>query len=227
MSEVDTPAGGTTPTVDTPTPAQESVTLSKEDHAKLVADAAELERARAQQASADREAARLKRILDGRGSESKGRFNKPAPKATPSPEDEDAYVAEQERKAERYLVSIALDPKYRDLLDSDGTLRDLLTRNPLGALPILANDAVDAEDANELVRAELDKRLASFQAGKPAAPTQEPEKKVETPQTPPAGGVNTSSDQVDSAKEEARKNPNTERALAGMIAAGLKQIPGK
>ena len=48
-----------------------------------------------------------------------------------------------------------------------------------------------------------------------------------TPPTPPVGAVNANDKPVNENVEAARKHPNTERAIAGMIGARLKENAGK
>ncbi len=219
MSDAATPTapnGGTPPTppVATPAPVQtETVSLSKEEHAQLVRDAA---RASEAQSRADRYESIVKKngLLGG------GHFKTPAAPATPpTPEERQAAGAEEDRRAERGLLGIALDPVYREVLDKDPTLRDLLTKNPLAVLPILAPDALDADDAIGLVKGALDKRKVVPTPPTPAVPP--------APATPPPGGINAQDKPVNEAVELARKNPNTERAVAGMIGARLKESAGK
>lgn len=226
MSEAATPAeqkpngdGGTPPAAPAATPATaqpEMVTLDKKAHDQLVKDAA---RASESQSRADRYEGILKRngLLGG------GHFKPatPAP-ATPAPtaEERQAAGAEEDRKAERGLLSIAVDPAYREVFDADPTLRTLFTQSPLSVLPILAPDALDADDAISLVKEALAKR-------KPAPPSAPPATPPAAPAVPPAGGINPSDKPINEAVETARKNPNTERAVAGMIGARLKENAGK
>lgn len=181
-------------------------------------------RSAARSGEAQSEADRYKNILKRNGLLGGGHFNKPAPSVTPaSQEDRQAQMAEEDRKAERGLLALALDPDYRDVLDKDQTLRDLLTKNPLAVLPIFAPEAFDADDAISLVKEALGKRKsASTPANPPAnppAPSTPP-----TPPTPPQGGINPPSSNVPNEEyDKARKIPNTESAIAGMIKAKVKQ----
>lgn len=229
MSEAATPAatpakenGGTPPTPPAATPANpqaEKVTLTKEEHDQLQRDAA---RARQNQRKAD--------LYDRTvGSGKKGHFSPESqtPATPPSKEELEERAAEEDRKAEKGIIRLAVDPKYRDLLDADPTLRGMMTNNPLAVLPLFANDALDAEDAIALVTEELDKRLATFK--KPATdgggnPPKDEKKPQDT--TPPAGAPNPSGTVPDEEYEAAKKNPNTERAVAGMIKVGLKKLGG-
>lgn len=224
MSDAATPAennGGTppaTPAATPATPAAETVTLTKEEADQLRRDAA---RASANQSKADR----YDRMIRNGG---QSRFGKtPAqPSSTPSSEDQDELAAAEDRKAERGLLALAADPALREVLDADPTLRTLLTTNPLGVLPVLAPDALDAEDAISLVREELSKRkpAPTTPPNPNPAPSNPP---APTPATPPAGGVNPPSADVDEEYESARKLPNTEQAIAGMIRIGAKKMGGK
>lgn len=216
MSEAATPAvpgSGTPPAAPAATPANpqpEKVTLEKEAHDQLVKDAA---RASEAQSRADR----YESILKKNGLFGGGHFKPATPVTPPTPEERQAQAADEDRKAERGLMSLALDPAYREVLDKDSTLRDLLTKNPLAVLPILAPDALDADDAVSLVKESLNRRKPA--ASPPTPPT--------PPATPPVGGVNPQDKPVNEAVEAARKIPNTERAVAGMIGARLKEAAGK
>lgn len=212
MTDAATPGADTpqnppaTPPATPATPAAESVTLTKEAHDKLVRDAA---RASEAQSRADRlEAARRR---------NPGHFTPQPPATPPSPEDAAARAAEEDRKAERGLLSLAVDPAFREVLDADQTLRDMLTRNPLAVLPVLAPDAIDAEDAISLVREALNKRAAAKKPATPPADT--------PPTTPPTPPVvpNPQDKPTDAEYEAARKHPSTEAAVAGMIKVGIKR----
>ena len=138
--------------------------------------------------------------------------------APPTQEEVQAHANAEDKKAERGLLAIAADPAFREVLDSDPTLRDLLITNPLAVLPMLANDALDAEDAITQVKEALTSRK------KPATPPATPPAAPATPPAPPAGGINPPADTPpNEAYESAKKNPNTEHAIAGMVAAKLGQ----
>ncbi len=217
MSEAAIPAVpviGTPPVAPAATPAipaAEQVTLSKEAHDQLVKDAA---RASEAQSRGDRYEGILKKhgLLGG------GHFKPVTPVVPPTPEERQAATAGEDQKAERGLIALALDPIYREVLDKDPTLRDLLTKNPLAILPILAPDALDADDAVSLVKDALNKRkpVATLPATPPV-----------TPATPPIGAINANDKPVNEAVEAARKIPNTERAIAGMVGARLRENAGK
>lgn len=214
MSEANaaTPVVPTTdaPVAPTATPAvnaTDAVSLSKEAHDQLVKDAA---RASEAQARADR----FENILKKNGLIGGGHFKTATPETPPTPEERQAQAADEDRKAERGLMSLALDPAYRAALDADPTLRDLLTKNPLAVLPILAPDALDADDAVSLVREALVKRATPVNPLPPTPPV--------PPATPPSGAVNPKDEPVNEEVEAAKKLPNTERAVAGMIGARLK-----
>lgn len=199
---VETPAPAATPA-----PAVEVVSLTKEEHAQLARDAA---RAAANQRKAD---------LYDRQFGGGNHFQPAVPAAPPTAEQLKEKADAEDRKAERGLTAIAADPAYREVLDADPTLRTLLVQNPLAALPLLAPDALDAEDALNLVKEALNGRK------KPAAPaTPTPATPPATPPAPPVGGVNPQADQqTNDAVEAARKLPNTEYAIAGMITAKVRQ----
>ena len=212
--KVETPS--TSPAATPATSEPEKVTLDKEAHDQLVKDAA---RASSAQSTADRYGNILKKngLLGG-----SGHFKSSPPVTPPSPEEAQAAGAEEDVKAERGLIALALDPAHRQVLDADPTLRDMLTKNPLAVLPMYAADALDADDAVSLVKEMLTKRQADTPpANPPATPP------ATTPETPPAGGVNPNDNPVNEEVEAAKKLPNTERAVAGMIGARLKVVSGK
>lgn len=206
-----------TPLATPAVPPAETVTLPKEEHDRLKRDAA---RASEAQSRADR--------LDAARRRNPGHFTPQAPVTPPSPEEAASRAADEDRKAERGLMALALDPSVREVLDADATLRDMLTKNPLAVLPVLAPDAIDAEDAISLVRDALTKRAEGLK--KPVTPPADTPSTPpnSTPPTPPAGGVNPPDKPVDAEYEAARKHPNTENAIAGMIKVGIKrQAPQK
>lgn len=225
MSEAVTPAAepnaqapAATPAAAEPTATatEETVTLPKEELAQLQRDAARA-------ASAQKELDRLKKNA---GKANSFRQTPAAPVATERTDDE---VQAEERKAERGLLNLALDPDYREILDNSPDLRELLTKNPLGALPILAADALDADDAIALVKENLDQRAKALkQAKKPATPAPSPAA-PSVPASPKPNGVNAPSQkEIDVGVEEARKIVHTESAIAGMIGARLpRQIGSK
>lgn len=212
MSEAATPDVPVAPaTPVTPPASAETVTLTKEQHEQLTRDAARA-------ASAQR---KLDRYEQANGRANGTHFKSGTPAKAPEPKEgqEDQGIVE-DRKAERGLMTIAADPAFREVLDADPTLRNLLTQNPLGVLPLLAPDALDAEDAIDLVRGKLVERASGLK--KPPAVTPEPKPAdAPVPKSPPAGGVNATTTEVDARYEEAKKLPNTERAIAGMIGAKL------
>ena len=203
MSEVPPVPAPAVPATPSPVPVPAVVTLPKEQHDGLVRDAG---RAAANQRKADL----YDKLTGGKG----GHFKPAAPVTPPSPEEEATIGAAEDRKAERGLFSIAADPAFRDVLDADPTLRSLFTSNPLAVLPMLAPDALDADDALSLVKEALGKRRP---APAPVTPPTPPAP------VPPVGAVNPSGDKaVNEEVEVAKKNPNTERAVAGMIGAKLR-----
>ena len=202
------------PVVPTATPASnaaEMVNLSKEAHDQLVRDAA---RASEAQSRADR----YESVLKKNGLTGGGHFKPATPATPPTPEERQAQAADEDRKAEKGLLALALDPIYRDIFDKEPLLLDMLTRNPLAILPVLAPEALDADDAVSLVREALNKR-------KPVTPPANPP----TPAlaTPPVGAINANDKPMNEEVEAARKLPNTERAIAGMIGAKLRASGGK
>jgi len=226
MNEAATPVENKEPISPTPpaaTPAQpaaEQVTLTKEESDQLRRDAA---RASANQSKADR----YDRLV-GSGKIT-GHFKPSVPATPPSKEEQEEAAATEDRKAEKGLIGLALDPAYREVLDADSTLRSLLTTNPLSILPMYAPDALDAEDAVSLVKEKLSAKATELKAkaNPPATPsvTVTP---ATPPATPPAGGVNPpGATTPDADYEAARKLPNTEHAIAGMVKQGLKKLGGK
>lgn len=208
--------GGNTPTPAPATPGEngEKVTLTKEEYDQMSRDAA---RAKTNQSKADR----FDRLYGKAGVFG----NRPQPSAQqPTAEERAEQAAEEDKKAERGILAIAANPDYREILDADPTLRNLMLTNPLAVLPMYANDALDAEDAISMVKEALNSLK------KPTTPSTPPNPPANNPvpPTPPAGGINpTGEKSVDEDYENARKNPNTEQALAGMIKAGIKKMGGK
>lgn len=207
--------GGTPPATPAATPSNgnqsETVVLSKEEVEQLRRDAARSSEA---QSRADR----FENILKKSGLLGGGHFKSTTPATPPTPEERQAAAVDEDRKAERGLLAIALDPAYREVLDKEPLLRDMFTKNPLAILPVLAPDALDADDAISLVKEALDKRKPA-----PMPPATPPA----TPSTPPVGAVNANDKPVNENVEAARKLPNTEHAIAGMIGAKLKAAVGK
>lgn len=203
-----TPPASTPPTPPAATPPAtepEKVTLTKEAHDQLQKDAA---RGSTNQRKAD---------LYDRQNKGKGHFTPAAPATPPTPEELAANGKAEDDKASRGLMALAADPAFREVLDADPTLRNLLLTNPLAVLPIYASDALDAEDAITLVKDALS------QKAKPATPPAPPTPPV--PPTPPAGGINPPGAKTpDQEYEDSRKNPNTEHAIAGMVKAGAKKL---
>lgn len=208
--QVATPAATPAPaTPTTPAPEADSVTLPKAEVDNLRREAA---RAAEAQARADR--------LEKANKRTKTHFDPASKPAPPSQEDVEAQGRAEDAKAERGLMRLASNPEFREVLDADPTLRDLLLNNPLAVLPMYAADALDAEDALDMVKETLAARASARKAA--AAPAPDPKKP--DPSTPPAGGVNvpTTAMSESEAYESAKKNPHTENALAGMIAAKIK-----
>lgn len=207
------PTGEQTPAATQP----ETVTLAKEAHDQLQKDAA---RAAGNQRKAD-----LYDKYFGKA----GHFKGPqAGGAEPTQEQRDQAAVEEDKKAERGLMAIAADPAYRDVLDADPTLRALFLSNPLAVLPMLAPDALDAEDAIALVKEQLTKRKPAPKPATPETTTPTADKPAApTPSTPPAGGINPQSKERDEEYEGARGIKNTESAIAGMIGIKAKRLGGK
>lgn len=197
----ETPA---TPPAATPSVTPATVTLTKEEHDQLARDAA---RARENQ----RKASLYDKIAGKGGS----RFHAPVAPAAPSEDEREAAARAEDMKATQGLMRLASDPSFRDVLDSDPTLRNLLIENPLAVLPMLAPDALDADDAISLVKEALSGRRKPAPATPPAKP--ETPATPKTPEVPPAGGVNTPDRPANEALEAAKKIPNTEHSIAAML----------
>lgn len=205
-------AAPATPTYD----PEKQVVLNKEEAAQLRKDAA---RAAGSQRKAD---------LFDRFSQNGAFGNRPAPaedpaKGAPAAES----VAKEERKAERGLTQLALDPEYRDVFDADPTLRAMFANDPLSVLPVLAPDALDAQDAIALVKEKLAERKAGIR--KPETKVDGDPKPVVDPsdKVPPAGGINTTGTNPNPEYEAAKKLPHAEQAVAGMLGARFRELGGK
>lgn len=206
----------------------DSVTLTKEEHDKLVADAADVSKAKARQGASDRKAERLESLLSRKGSHFKSNSSDKKPSEEEIAEAKDEQALEEDRKATQGIMGLALDPIYRAVFDADPTLRNLVTSNPLGVLPLLAPDAVDAEDAIQLVKDALQTRadVIKEDAEKNDKGKEGEEKPTgQTGETPPQTGANIGGAQQEEADvEAAKKNPNTEGAIANMVKLGIKKL---
>lgn len=190
-------------TAATPAPTEDKVILTKEQFDQLQRDAA---RARAMQRQNDR------------NKSSHFTPESQAPKPAPTQEQLAERAADEDRKAERGLMGIAASPEYREVLDADPTLRAMFVQNPLSVLGLMAPDAFDAEDALTLVKEKLEEKKAKLAksatlAPAPAAPA---------PASPAPGAVAPSDTAPNAEYEQAKKNPNPEGAIAGMITARMK-----
>lgn len=200
----------------TGTPAEAPVAAPAVEEAGLVKVSKEkldqLERDAARAATNQRKAALYDR-LSGKGPASPFAA-KAAPAAAPTEDEREEASRREDMKAERLIMRLAAEPKYRAILDADTTLRDMMMNNPLAVLPVLAPDALDAEDALSLVTEKLDQKLSAIQAQKPAAtapaaPATEEQKKPAETMT------------VEQRVEEASKGKHLESSVAGMIRARL------
>lgn len=207
----------------------EKVTLTKEEHDKLVTDAAGIKKAEARQAASDRKTSRLEKLLGLKGKSS--HFNKTPSGDKPSEEEmeeaQNQQAIEEDNKAKQGIMALAVDPIYREVLDADPTLRNLFVTNPLGALPLLAPDAVDAEDAIGLVKDVLQTRAGEIKEKVDKEKKEKENSENKPPESPPAGGVNPPNQETNAVIEAHKKDPNTERSIAGMIKEGLKNMGGK
>ncbi len=210
--------GGTPPTppAAAPTNNAEIVTLTKEEHDQLRKDAA--------RASSNQRKASLYDKLYG--SNNKGHFTSEPPK--PLSEEEKIEIGRQEdKKAERGLISIAANPEFREALDADPTLRNMLINNPLAVLPMIAPEAIDAEDAISIVTEKLKDRVEEIKKSKTIL-TAAPVANKDNQTVPPTGGINPPATTTPDAEyENAKKNPNTESAIANMVKIGLNKLGGK
>jgi hypothetical protein len=181
------------------------VKVSKEKLDQLERDAA--------RAAANQRKAALYDRLSGKGPASPFAA-KATPAAAPTQDEQDEAARREDMKAERLIMRLAADSKYRAVLDADPTLRDMMVNNPLAVLPVLAPDALDAEDAFGLVTEKLEQKLTAILAQKPAAPA--PAATVTEEQKKPAE-LKTVEERV----EEASKGKHLESSVAGMIRARL------
>ncbi len=200
MSDIDTKAPGQggeapdnkqeTPTP-SPSPAATVVTPPAESKDEMVTvKKSDFEAMKGRQSVLDIRENRLKKRESKLGSGQSLSFKQPvAPKSVSRASDDDDEAASQEdRKAERGLINLALKVEYREVLDANPVLRDMLTKNPLSALPIYAADAVDADDAVELMEEKLSEMKNQLRPPVAPAETKPVEKKPE--ETPPVGGEN-------------------------------------
>jgi hypothetical protein len=72
-----------------------------------------------------------------------------------TPEEKQQISSEAERGVMREVIN---NSDYRDVLDNDSTLNDILARNPLA----LIDEYIDAEDAVEQITGKLDERVESM-----------------------------------------------------------------
>lgn len=217
MSDKDTPATpAETPVVPAATPGkeadgapvnEETVSLKKADYERMQARQSEADKRKAELDRKEREIARRERML-----------KKAAGDTTDTPDDVATQAAKDEdAKAERMLLRLGANPKYRAAIDADPTFRDMLLNNPLSLLPTYAKDAFDAEDAVSLIEDELSKRLEKVEK-KEDAPQADPkdEKKEDkkTPEVPPKGGVNLSPPEGDATYDKTLKEGSVADAIA-------------
>lgn len=198
--------------VNAATPEKETVSVSKTEYESLQRDAARASEAQAR-------AARFENALK----QSKGNF-KPTHNATPpSQEEQEAAGVAEDRKAERGLMALAHELKYREILDGDPTLRSMLVKNPLAVLPTLLDDQpFDAEDAISMVKGVLDRRLDERTQAKKAQETP----KQEVQKVTPPSGANGALETPDREYEEAKKNSHTEVGIARMISIKGRRMAG-
>ena len=116
---------------------------------------------------AEKELQRLK----GDGSGDGGNGSQP-PSGGSSAEEE----IEKANAEKGIFALLAGDQSYRELLEKDVTLKDILIKNPLS----LISEYIDSEDAVDQVKSYLDNRLQAIKGNTPPAPP--------AGGTPPAGG---------------------------------------
>ena len=207
--------GTTPPAAPKDTPADKSqqgdnVTLTKEEHNLLKKQAAIA-------SSAQKKADRLERLVNRKTRE--GVFTgKPAPEPITPPTTDELKVQgeEEDRKAEMGVMRLSTDPKYRKILDSDETLREMMTKTPINMLRMYANNPVDAEEAIDMVTEHLDSRLEAMNID-PATTDPKPAANTDEPAIPPAGGVNVAAAQTDEVMEGFKKMSNVEDAVSKMV----------
>jgi len=162
---------------------EEVVTLTKAEADELRAKAARTERAESLQSQADKRARQAR--SDARRAQAKLRVASPNKAGDGGAEgSDDLAIAEQaeiERDAIQGIMQLGFEPKYSELLRSDDTLRQILSDNPLA---LIKGEVMDAEEAVDQVRENLDVRLEKLQAGK-ANPEDKPATNI-APSTRPA-----------------------------------------
>lgn len=194
---------------------EETVTLKKSDYE------AHLGRISA----TDKKEARLNKFAQKIGY-GKSHFSQSAQPAAapvaPSPEEAAEAASVEDRKAERGITRLALDPSYRAALDADPTFRDILSQNPLSLLDIYAPDALDAEDAVEQMKEELDRRAALASKPEPAAPAA-PAPAPAPAEVPPAGHGSMGDGAIaEAAKDDPEYKDVVKTGTLKGVAAGIK-----
>ena len=155
------------------------VTLKDDE---VVVKKSDLDAMKGRQSLLDKKEERLKKLEKKFGFS--GGFKKTPAPAAPADGGDDG--AAEDEKAKGLLQGIALDPEYRDVLDANPILKDMLLRNPLSVLPLYASEAIDAEDAEGLVKEHLAGLKSKLPPANPAPANPAPKKE----DTPPAGGEN-------------------------------------
>jgi len=145
-------------------PKEEEITLKKSEHDQLTAKAERAERAEALQAQADKRAQRTRSDL--RKARAKLRVAGPKSSDTDAGDSTDLADVEQaqmETDATKGIMQLGFDPKYQTLMQKDATLREILSDNPLA---LVKGEVMDAEEAIDQVRDNLDERVEKLQADK-------------------------------------------------------------
>lgn len=137
----------------------ETVTLSKADHEKLQGDLKQARDLQSQSDKARRAAERKARILESRAKG--GAENGDGQTADPAPVDLEYTDTEKQQimgQAEKGVLQLLVgNDQYREVLNNDPTLKDIISKNPLA----LITEYIDAEDAVEQIKEMLDGRVAS------------------------------------------------------------------
>lgn len=111
----------------------------------------------------------------------------------PDPEDPNKDVQELQQReeliaVERGITHLLRDEKYKDLLNQDETLSEILQSNPLA---LLTEDPIDAQDALAKITEVLDKKVETLMKKQEKAKKEKGEEGKETKPAPKAGPATT------------------------------------
>lgn len=213
------PSNGIPPAPGAPNPAlsngaiPETVTLTKEEHEKLLS-----EKARAEARAAEAQS-RADKLSKSAGAPGKTLLGKAIPQ--PSAEELEAASSAEYQKALREVSLVSTDPEFREVLDSDQTLRTLMALNPEVVMQMYAPDAVDAQDVRTSLRTELSTRLEKIRQSKAPAPAPAPPTTPPTPNPNPAPNPGGQPNSKQQAMDNARGITNAEDRMAAMIKAKM------